>query len=448
MDQFTSYIAAHQDRFLAELFDLLRVPSVSAQGRGITEAAALVAQRLARLGAAVETFTLDGGTPIVYATIGSGPRRLLIYDHYDVQPPEPLELWQSPPFEPTIRNGKLYARGVADNKGNLMLRIQAVEAWLTTLGPLPLQLCFLIEGEEEVTSQTLPRFCAERTDLLRADGCLWETGGRGIDDRPVVHCGAKGIQYVELVARGAVRDLHSANGTVVPNPAWRLTWALATLKAPDGQVRIPGFADAVRPPEAADLATLEDMPTGDEAMLSDYGLPAFLDNLRGVERLRRHLFAPTCTICGLVSGYTGPGAKTVLPGEARAKLDFRLVPDMEPATVLRQLRAHLDAQGFRDIEVHDLGGEHPARSPLDSVVARAALESAERAYGLPAMLSPTMTGSGPMYIIGPAQGTPVATGVGCGYYGGHIHAPNENIRLDDYWLAMRWMGHFLRAFGG
>lgn len=446
MDQFSAYVDTHKERFLDELFALLRVPSVAAQGIGLNEASALVQQRLEKLGARVQLFSKNGGAPLVYGTIGSGPRRLLIYDHYDVQPAEPLELWTTPAFEPAIRNEKLYARGVADNKGNLMLRLQAIEAWLATRGELPLQIIFVIEGEEEVSSRTLPLFCQEHAALLQADGCLWETGGREINERPGIYCGAKGIQYVELVARGAAYDLHSSNATIVPNPAWRLTWALATLKAPDGRILIPHFYDQVRPPSSADLQALESIPLTDDDLLADYGLPAFLDDLRGVARLRRHLFEPTCTICGLVSGYTGPGSKTVLPSEARAKIDFRLVADMQPETVLRLLREHLDGQGFSDIEIVDLGSTYPARSDLDTAIVRALVASAERTYDLPAVVYPTMAGSGPMYEL--THGIPTASGAGCGYHGMQIHAPDENIRLADYWLAIRWMGHFIETFAG
>jgi acetylornithine deacetylase/succinyl-diaminopimelate desuccinylase-like protein len=443
---FDAYIDASKERYLDELGALLRQPSVAAQGIGIAETAALVRERLERLGAQTRLLSAEGGSPMVYATIGAGPRTLLIYDHYDVQPAEPLDLWHSPAFEPTVRDGKLFARGVADNKGNLMLRIQAIEAWLATRGELPLRIAFAVEGEEEVSSHTLPALCRSHADLLRADGCLWETGGRNIDERPVVTAGAKGIQYVELVAHGARYDLHSQYGTVVPNPAWRLTWALGTLKGPDGRIRIPGFYDAIRPPSAADLAALEGIPDTDDALLADFGIAQFIDGARGVERLRRHLFDPTCTICGLVSGYTGEGSKTVLPSEARAKIDFRLVPDMDPAAVLRQLRAHLDAEGFEDIEIVELGGEHAARSDLGAPVVRAAVNSARDVYGLEPILYPTMAGTGPMYPLCQALGTPVTSGAGCGYHGAQVHAPNENVRLDDYWLAMRWMGAFIERF--
>ncbi len=447
MEQFDAYIDAHHDRFIAELGALLRVPSVAAQGTGIAEAATLVQQRLQRLGADVRLIEAGGGNPVVYGTIGSGPRRLLIYNHYDVQPAEPIDLWHSPAFAPTLRDGTLVARGVADNKGNLMLRIQALEAWLTTIGELPISIAFVIEGEEEIGSRTLPVFCREHPDLLRADGCLWETGGRDISERPTVSCGAKGIQYVELVVRGASRDLHSSVAPLVPNPAWRLVWALGTLKGADERVRIPGFYDRVRPASAAELAALASIPDTDAAVLANYGIHEFLGGVHGAEAIRRHLFEPTCTICGIVSGYTGEGSKTVLPNEARVKIDFRLVPTMDPHEVLQQLRAHLDSIGCADFEIIDLGGEHAARSDLDATIVRASVAAARETYGMEPIVYPTMAGTGPMYPLCEALGTPVASGAGCGYHNTFVHAPNENIRIADYPLAQRWMGRLVRAFG-
>ncbi|HWQ13666.1 MAG TPA: M20/M25/M40 family metallo-hydrolase [Roseiflexaceae bacterium] len=452
MDTFAAHIEANRQRYFDELCALLRQPSIAAQGVGIEETAALVAARLERLGAEVRLLRVEPhGAPVVFGSIGSGPRTLLIYDHYDVQPPEPLELWHSPPFEPTLRDGgahgpTLHARGAADNKGNTMLRIQAVETWLATQGALPIRINFMVEGEEEIGSAHLEAWCRQHADLLRADGCLWETGGKNALEQPTIMCGAKGICYVELVARGAAYDLHSANATVVPNPAWRLTWALATLKGPDERIRIPGFYDRVRPPSAADLQALERIPDDDEALLADYKIPQFLGGVRGVERQKVHMFSPTCTICGLVSGYTGQGSKTVLPSEARAKVDFRLVPDQDPHEIARLLRAHLDAQGFGDIEIVPFSQEHPARSDVDSPVVRAMARAIRETYGQEAVVYPTMAGTGPMYPVCTQFGTPVASGAGTGYQGTQVHAPNENIRMEDYWAAMRCMGAFIRAF--
>jgi acetylornithine deacetylase/succinyl-diaminopimelate desuccinylase-like protein len=446
MERFAAHIDANRERYLAELHELLRQPSIAAQGVGIEETAGLVARRLERLGAAVRVLRLPGAAPVVYGSIGSGPRTLLIYDHYDVQPPEPLELWHSPAFEPTLRDGKLYARGVADNKGNTMLRIQAIESWLATEGELPLRINFLIEGEEEIGSINLEAFCHAHRDLLAADGCLWETGGRNALEQPTIACGAKGICYVELVARGASYDLHSANAPIVPNPAWRLTWALATLKAPDERILIPGFYDRVRQPTAADMAALATIPNDDAALLENFGIPQFLGGVSGVERQRAHLFSPTCTICGIVSGYTGAGSKTVLPSEARVKIDFRLVPDQIPEEIVAALRAHLDANGFSDIEILEFGHERPARGPVDSGVVRAMAAAIESTYGQSPVIYPTMAGTGPMYPVCEELGTPVTSGCGTGYQGTQVHAPNENIRIDDYWTAMRCMGAFIREF--
>lgn len=446
MSQFDAYIEAHKDRFLEEYFALLRIPSVAAQGTGIPEASTMVKEWLERLGAETRLIAAEGGAPVVYGTLGSGSPRLMIYDHYDVQPPEPFELWESPPFEPTIRDGKVYARGASDNKGNLALRLQAIEAWLATQGNLPLSITFVIEGEEEIGSRTLPAFCRENAALLQADGCLWETGQVGTDNRPLVTCGAKGLLYVELVARGPRIDLHSSYAPIVPNPAWRLVWALATLKTPDERILIPGFYDQVRQPSDAAMKALESIPPN-EAFLEQFGLSAFLGNVEGIEVQRRLLFEPTCTICGLVGGYGGQGSKTVLPAEARAKIDFRLVPDMEPETTLQKLRAHLDTQGYHDIEIMAHAGVHPVHSDLNSAMVQATVASGEATCNLPAIILPTMPGTGPMHPLCQAFGIPVASGAGCGYSGDQIHAPNENIRLQDYWKAMRWMGRLIQAFG-
>lgn len=446
MDRLAAHIHENRQRYYDELCALLRQPSIAAQGIGLEETAALVAARLNRIGAAVQILRLPGSAPLIYASIGQGPRTLLIYDHYDVQPPEPLENWITPPFEPTLRDGKLYARGVADNKGNLMLRIQAIESWLATEGDLPIRINFLIEGEEEIGSLHLEQYCHDHADLLRADGCLWETGGRNATEHPIISCGAKGICYVELIARGAAYDLHSSYATIVPNPAWRLTWALSTLKTPDERVCIPGFYDRVRPPSESDLRALAHIPLDDETLLADYGIPAFLGNLHGLERLTTHLFSPTCTICGLVSGYTGLGSKTVLPAEARAKIDFRLVPDMDPHDIVARLRAHLDSCGFSDIAIESHGHERPARSDPDALVVRAMTDAIRTTYAQEPLIYPTMAGTGPMYPVCEAFGTPVASGCGTAYQGTLIHAPNENIRIADYWDAMRCMGAFIRAF--
>jgi len=447
MSNFKAYVDSHRDQFLAELQDFCRQPSVAAQNLGMREMAQKVLARLQRLGANARLIEVKGGTPVVYGEIGSGKRTLVIYDHYDVQPPEPLELWDSPPWEAAIREGKLFARGVADNKGNLVCRIQAIEAYLAANGPLPLKIKFVVEGEEEIGSIHLPQFVAENRGLLEgADGCLWEAGSKDINERPVLSCGLKGIVYVELHAHGAKRDLHSSLAAIVVDPAWRLTWALATLKDADDHILIDDFMSHVRAPTASEIDALKAIPFDEPKVKADYGIPAFIRHLTGIDLLQKYLYEPTCTICGLYSGYIGDGSKTVLPNHAFAKIDFRLVPNLTPDLVVDLVKRHLARRGFEDIQVKlTETGEEVARSALDSAVVRAAIAAARAVYPNEPVIYPTMAGSGPMYPLCQALGIP-AVSAGCGWYDSRAHAPNESIRIDDYFEGMFFIRELIDRF--
>src|ERR687886_1179802 len=244
------YVDQHADEFVERLRTLCRQPSISAQNVGLLETFGMVERLAHAVGAETETIPLEGGPPILHGRIeGRGSRVLQLYDHYDVQPPEPLELWRSDPFGAEIRDGKIWARGVSDNKGNLVARLCAIEAYQQTLGQLPLTITLVFEGEEEVGSPHLRQFTdgPRGQALLKADGCIWEAGYKDPTGRPTVSLGCKGIVYLELRVRTASKDLHSSWGAAVPNAAWRLTWALSTLKDPATErVRIPGFYDRVR----------------------------------------------------------------------------------------------------------------------------------------------------------------------------------------------------------
>jgi len=333
MEEFLKYVDANQDRFLLELRDLCAQPSIAAQGIGLEETASIVEQRLQTLGAQVQRFVIDGSPPLLYAELGQGEKTMLVYNHYDVQPPDPLDEWESPPFEPEVRNGRFYARGVADDKGDLLCRLQAIEAYQATLGALPLRIKFIIEGEEEVGSPHLDTFAAEHPQLLEADGCLWETGDKDVARRPVLTLGVKGICYVELSVKTAVRDLHSAWGGIIPNAAWRLVWALNTLKDETDHILVDGLMEHVRRPTEDELAHLAALPFDEEGTRKGFGFSKYVRGLEGVELLVKNFYEPTCTICGLKSGYIEEGVKTVLPYTAMAKVDFRLVPDLTPGLV-------------------------------------------------------------------------------------------------------------------
>jgi acetylornithine deacetylase/succinyl-diaminopimelate desuccinylase-like protein len=441
------YLEENLDANLAELVVLCSQPSISAQNLGLEECAELVAAMLKKRGFAVEVLE-TGGAPVVFGERkGRSDKTLLIYNHYDVQPPEPLELWESPPFTPTFRDGKLFARGVSDDKGHLTSRLFAIDALLDAEGELPCNIKFIIEGEEEAGSVSLSGFIEKHQELLAADACIWEFGY--IDHRgvPIQHLGLRGMCYVELSVETASIDVHSGlGGSIFPNAAWRLVWALNTLKGQDERILLPGFYDNVRPPSERDIELMKALPEVDEDYQQRFGVKNFLKGYRGLDLKIAEIFQPTCTICGLTSGYQGPGSKTVLPARASAKIDFRLVPDQDPQEVLRSLRLHLDEHGFTDIEITFLGGEPPARTDPDDPFVQLVVDSAQDVYGHPMQIVPFSGGSGPNHPFVHILKVPVAT-AGVGYPDTKAHAPNENLRLDQYLAGARHIARIIHKFG-
>jgi acetylornithine deacetylase/succinyl-diaminopimelate desuccinylase-like protein len=335
-----SYLENNLDKSLAELSRLVAQPSVGAQNLGLKECAALVGEMLEARDFDVRIME-TAGAPVVYGERkGKSDKTMLIYNHYDVQPPEPLELWETPPFEPSLRDGKLYGRGVSDDKGHIVARLFAIDSILDAEGKLPCNIKFIIEGEEETASVNLFEFVSTNKDLLKADACMWEFGSVDHRDVPILYLGLRGICYVELSVETAAIDVHSGlGGSIFPNAAWRLVWALSTLKGEDERIRIPGFYDGIKPPSARDRVLMEALPEVAEEYKSRYGVKQFIKGLTGGTELKiEEVFTPTCTICGLTSGYQGPGSKTVLPARASAKVDFRLVPDQHPIISSRSWR--------------------------------------------------------------------------------------------------------------
>jgi acetylornithine deacetylase/succinyl-diaminopimelate desuccinylase-like protein len=450
MDRVFQYIDAHQDEYVALLRELCRQPSIAAQGIGLPETAEKVEGLLAEAGVRARTVPVGGGAPVVYGEVkGKTPRTLMFYNHYDVQPPEPLEEWESEPFAAAVRDGKIFARGVADNKGNLVARICAVDATLHALGELPVSVRFVVEGEEEIGSVNLPTFVREHRDLIAADACIWESGSRDIQENMVLALGVKGICYVELEAHGAARDLHSSIATIVPNPAWRLVWALSTFKDRNERVLIDGFYDDVVDPTEDEMAQLRRIAflRDDAAELKDYGLDRYLLGVSGVELLKRNLFQPTCTICGVTSGYGGPGSKTVLPRRAVAKVDFRLVPNQRGDDIFRKVKAHLAQHGFADINARALGNEDPAKTPMSAEIVKIVSESVRRIYNREPLVYPSMAGTGPQHVLTGEQGIPTI-GSGVGYAHSNVHAPNENIRIADYLDGIKHIAMIMHLMGG
>lgn len=442
------YLEDNLQDSLEELKKLCAQPSVAAQDLGMVETAQIVSDLLKKRGFKAEILD-TGGHPVVFAErAGTSDKTLLIYNHYDVQPAEPLDLWISPPFQPEERDGKLFGRGISDDKGHFVSRLFAIDSLLNELGELPCNVKFIIEGEEEIGSVHLPDFIEANQGLLQADACIWEFGGVDHRDIPMQYLGLRGICYVELTVKTADIDVHSGlGGSIFPNAAWRLTWALNTLKDQDEQIRLPGFYDPIIPPTEREIELLAALPPVSQEYKDRYGIEGFLKDYPDETALRvAGVYEPTCTICGLTSGYQGPGSKTVLPAQASAKVDFRLVPGQTPPQVLEQLRAHLDQEGFQDIQITYLGGGPAARTDPDHPFVKLVVDTSEEAFGEKMELVPMVGGSGPNYAFVHTLKLPVVT-TGIGYPGGNAHAPNENIRIDLYLKGAKHIARILQAFG-
>lgn len=442
------YLENNLDASIAELSELVAQPSVGAQNLGMEECAALTGRLLAKRGFHVEILP-TGGAPVVFAERKgrNTSKTLLFYNHYDVQPPEPLELWETPPFEPSLRNGKLYGRGVSDDKSHITARLYAIDALLDADGELPCNVKFIIEGEEETGSIHLPKFITANREKLAADACIWEFGGVDHREVPMQYLGLRGICYVELSVETAEIDVHSGlGGSIFENAAWRLVWALNTLKDQNERILIPGWHDDIEQPTARDRELFDLQPDPAEEYKTRYGVKKFLrGKTGGTDLFMQEVFEPTCTICGLTSGYQGPGSKTVLPARASAKVDFRLVPGQKIEKCLTLLRQHLDAQGFPDVQIQFLGGGPAAKTNPDDPFIKLVVDTAEEVFESKMELIPMIGGSGPNYPFVHELKVPVAT-AGLGYSDTRAHAPNENIRLDLYVKHARHMARVMKEF--
>lgn len=442
-----AYIEKSAQRFVAELKELCSFPSISNHGRDAVEPARnWLADRLSRFTNRVETLDA-GGMPALYAEVpGAGKRKLLLYQHYDVQPVDPLDLWDSSPFEPVEKDGRIIARGVADDKSDVMARIHALET-LKALGSVPVTLRFLVEGEEEIGSKTFEKIAHEHAGKLSADGCLWESGS-SFDDagRPTLQFGCRGLLYVQLRVKMLAFDQHSGFASIYPSAAMYMIGALASLRDQEMNIRIDGFYDKIVKPTEADRRMMAKIDPEVDKRRKLVGFDRLVRDPKPGEVIEQALFTPTCNIAGVTTGYQGPGSKTVLPAEATAKLDFRLIPDQDPADVVSQLRKHLDSHGFDKVEIVWSDGEKPARSDPDSAIGKTVIECVRELYGEP-ILWPFMPATGPMHPVVADLGIPTVLPVGVGRPDNRIHAPNENIHAEDYINTVRLMCRVWERFG-
>ncbi|MFH1231576.1 MAG: M20/M25/M40 family metallo-hydrolase [Planctomycetota bacterium] len=439
---------------LNTLNDIVKIPSVSAAGlktKPIKQTAEFVIRLFKENGFNTILNTIKGN-PIIYAERIISPAKptIIFYNHYDVQPPDPLNEWISGPFKPTVRSGKLFGRGVSDNKGNLIARLAAVKSFIDAKLQLSVNIKFLVEGAEEIGSPGLSDFIRKYRSKLSADVCVWEFGKRNDKGVPELSLGVKGIIYVQLSVKGPKDDLHSSLGITIPNPAWRLNWALASLKDSRERILIKGFYDNCLPLTAADIKVLSPGLLNEALTKKEMGINKFLLGLTGKPLLKRHFYQPALNINGLTSGYQGPGHKTVLPKQASAKIDFRLVPNQNPQDILKKLRRHLDSKGFNDVKISYSDGYPPGRTAPNHPFIRKYMPLlntiAKNIFGHKFIIEPISPTSGPMYLIDRHLKIPcIAFGFGV-QPGANIHAPNENIILSDYNKGVKFIVELFKKF--
>ena len=441
------HIETNRSAFLDRLLAYLRHPSISAENIGIAEVGALLVEMLTKIGLETSLVPTDGH-PMVVGRWEKAPGKptVLLYGHYDVQPPDPLDKWLSPPFEPTIRDGRIYARGVGDNKGQHFAQILAIESHLKVHGTLPCNVILLLEGEEEIGSPNIAGFVRANKDMLKADLAVTADGPRHASGAAAIKFGSRGVVSFELRCRHAVRDVHSGNfGGVVPNPIWTLVHLLGTMKNPAGEITIPGLHDDIEAPTPEELAAIEALPLDIEAVKQSLGLTR-LDAPADRAFYERLCFRPTLTINGFHGGYGGPGTKTVLPNEAFVKCDIRLVEAQDPQDILRKVTAHVALHAPEVEFIAADAGMQPSKTPIASPFTAPLRRAFVAAQGVEPLLIPAGFGSLPGYvftkILGiPAFVTPYANPDEAN------HAPNENLTLDCFYSGLRTGAALLHELG-
>jgi acetylornithine deacetylase/succinyl-diaminopimelate desuccinylase-like protein len=438
-----AWCSANDARNQAELFEFLAIPSVSARSEhkdDCLRAANFVADALKRIGCTTEIVPTTGHPIVVGEWRGAGKEAptLLIYGHYDVQPAEPLDLWTSPAFEPTVRDGRIYARGSVDDKGQLYLHIKALEAHFQTRGTLPVNVIVIAEGEEEVGSVNLEEFLEREKVRLACDAVVISDSAMFAPGIPSILSSLRGMAYLQIDVQGPSSDLHSGTyGGAVVNPAMALARILATFHDADGRIAIPGLYDDVRPFPDAVRSQMRTLPFSDAGLLEEVGATA-LGGEPGFTTLERLWTRPTCEINGLLSGYTGEGAKTVLPAVAMAKVSFRLVPDQNPDTIAQLVIAHVNRVTPAGVKVTitALHGGKPWRAELKGPIIDAGRRALHAAFGR----EPVITGEGgSIPVVGDFErilGAPVLL-MGFGLPGENAHAPNEWISEENFRLGTR-----------
>ena len=446
MEKAFAYVDEHFDEMLEDLKAVCRCSSGAGNLEGLEEARARITEDMRRSGLSPRLHPVEGGNALISAELaGDSEESLLFYNHYDVVEPGKAQNWTNgAPFEPEIRDGKIYARGVSDDKGALYCRIHAVRAMMAANGKSPLTLKFLAEGDEETASPSMSRFAQERADdfkeLVRSDVCLWENGRVDAAGHPWLRCGVRGSVAFDLRVTTAKSDVHGRMGATIPSASWRLVWALSTLKTPDDRIAIGGFYDDVRLATEADFQVLRDFPYEEEAQKKALGIKAFVRGATG-ETLKRQVYLePSLSICGLEAGEVHNGVRGIVPHTAYARISFYLVADQNPDDLEGKLRRHLDRHGFFDVEITRRGGSNrPVRTAVDHPFRARACAAARQVYEQPMVVELTQLGGGPAAVLRDQWPDLPIFGVGPANTSGNHHAPDENLGVEDYRRAVKYL---------
>lgn len=452
MENVVGYINLNRERYVEELKDFLRIPSIStlaANKSDMIAAAEFVANKLREAGMENVKIIDTKGHPLVYADWLHAPGKptVLVYGHYDVQPVDPLNLWESPPFEPTIRDGKIYARGATDDKGQMYMHIKSVEAYFQTIGKLPLNLKFIIEGEEEIGSGNLEDFVNKNKELLKCDSVLISDTSLYGPNIPTLTYGLRGLCYMEVVVTGPNRDLHSGTfGGGVDNPINVLTEMISRLKDNNGKIKIPGFYDDVVNLTKKEKENFKKLPFSEKQYAKALGVKE-LKGEKGYTTLERVWARPTLDCNGIFGGFTGEGAKTVLPSKATAKISMRLVPDQDPKKIAKLFKSYLNkiAPKSVKVEISDLHGAYPIATSLDDKVTLAAAAALTKVFGKKTVFM-REGGSIPIVVTfaKKLKASPVLMGMGLNTE--NLHSPNEHFNLHHFHLGILSSAYFLDEY--
>ena len=441
-----SFDGDQMDRLIADLQILIRQPSVSATSEGLEQCAILLANMMKNAGINSELFYLDiedkidneiskQVPPIVFGEVKSksnpNSKTILFYNHYDVQPIDPIEKWNEDPFSGKVIGNLIYGRGSSDDKGELITRLKAVEFFLKKTGDVPCNIKFLIEGEEEIGSPNLSKYIQKFKQKLQSDLVIWESGYVDKDERAIISLGQKGILNIEITVYGPSIDTHSGLAVAIDNPAWKLVNLLSLIYDPkNGKILIDNWYDEVKPLNKKELQLLADEPFNEEAFKKEYGINNFINNQNSYEIKKALAIEPSCNISGLYSGYTKKGVKTILPSSATAKLDFRLIPHMNPKIQFERLTKFLRTRGFSEKEtsIKYLSGEPAYRTPIGNQYVRLIVTSASKIFN-GVILNLSSSGTGPMYLFKDILHVDSIC-IGSTTLPNKMHSPNEFTNLD------------------